>query len=226
MLRRTAAVVGMSLAAVAVTVTPAVGDDWWGSVQCGQSRGPGCDLGVGNGGGQSEPPKKRRAAPGPDGTADGRGDPALPRSSNPDLNLASCAYERSDFEPPPDVVRTSYDGGAGSGGVEAAAFAVGRPVAGPEPGEAGAWYVYKCAAGGVRDALYRPPTPGNCARPCGSCGRPLAQGAPACHRPASVHQTPTAPVLSGRRQPTGAGRSDRRSAQGGQWSRRRARRCR
>ncbi len=39
----------------------------------------------------------------------------------------------------------------------AAAFTVGRPVADPQPGESGAWYVYKCAAGGVRDALYRPP---------------------------------------------------------------------
>ncbi|MBP5941275.1 hypothetical protein [Streptomyces acidiscabies] len=48
---------GVSLAAVAVTATPAVGGDWWGSVQCGQS----------------EPPKKRREATGPDGTADGRG---------------------------------------------------------------------------------------------------------------------------------------------------------
>ncbi|MFM9615794.1 hypothetical protein [Streptomyces niveiscabiei] len=55
------------------------------------------------------------------------------------------------------MVRTSYDGGTGSGGVVAAAFAVGRPVAEPKPGQPGAWYVYKCAAGGVRDALYRPP---------------------------------------------------------------------
>ncbi len=81
----------------------------------------------------------------------------VPNFSNPDLNLASCSYERSDFESPPDVVRTSYDGGTGGGGAVAAAFAVGRPVADPKPGEPGAWYVYKCAAGGVRDALYRPP---------------------------------------------------------------------
>ncbi|MEU6573614.1 hypothetical protein [Streptomyces sp. NPDC046805] len=31
------------------------------------------------------------------------------------------------------------------------------PVADPKPGESGAWYVYKCEAGGVRDAVYRPP---------------------------------------------------------------------
>ncbi|WP_416968275.1 hypothetical protein [Streptomyces sp. 4F14] len=31
------------------------------------------------------------------------------------------------------------------------------PVADPKPSGPGAWYVYKCAAGGVRDALYRPP---------------------------------------------------------------------
>jgi len=37
-----------------------------------------------------------------------------------------------------------------------AAYSV-RPVAEPKPGEPGAWYVYRCEAGGVRDALYRPP---------------------------------------------------------------------
>ncbi|WP_257231871.1 hypothetical protein [Streptomyces sp. Rer75] len=31
------------------------------------------------------------------------------------------------------------------------------PIAEPKPGEDGAWYVYKCDAGGTRDALYRPP---------------------------------------------------------------------
>ncbi|MFC8429264.1 hypothetical protein [Streptomyces sp. NPDC057253] len=30
-------------------------------------------------------------------------------------------------------------------------------AADPQPGESGAWYVYKCEAGGVRDAVYRPP---------------------------------------------------------------------
>ncbi|MET8983196.1 hypothetical protein ABZX85_47260 [Streptomyces sp. NPDC004539] len=54
-------------------------------------------------------------------------------------------------------MRTSYDGGAGGGGVVAVAYSVRRPVAEPKLGGAGAWYVYKCAAGGVRDALYRPP---------------------------------------------------------------------
>ncbi|WP_275560537.1 hypothetical protein [Streptomyces sp. 5-6(2022)] len=30
-------------------------------------------------------------------------------------------------------------------------------MAEPKPGEDGAWYVYKCDAGGTRDAFYRPP---------------------------------------------------------------------
>ncbi|MFM9442594.1 hypothetical protein [Streptomyces acidiscabies] len=39
----------------------------------------------------------------------------------------------------------------------AAVYAVSRPVVEPTPGQPGAWYVYRCEAGGVRDALYRPP---------------------------------------------------------------------
>ncbi|HEY8986484.1 MAG TPA: hypothetical protein VIU15_43800 [Streptomyces sp.] len=60
------------------------------------------------------------------------------------------------------MVQTSYSGGRGEGGVMAAGYvprapSVVVPAADPKPGEAGAWYEYKCEAGGVRDALYRPP---------------------------------------------------------------------
>jgi len=154
-LRRTAVVVGVSLVAVVAAVTPAVGDDWWGSVQCGQKPNPGCDLGAGNGDTRSAPHEGRRDTSRP-GKPSGRGDGSgreVPRFSNPDLNLASCSYERSDYEPPPGAVQASYSDG---GGAVAIAYSA-RPVAEPKPGEPGAWYVYRCAAGGVRDALYRPP---------------------------------------------------------------------
>jgi hypothetical protein len=83
------------------------------------------------------------------------------------LNLADCSYKRSDYTPPPGVVQTGFGGSAGTGRrVEPAVLTVSaRPAAaepvagadGPQPGEKGAWYVYKCTQDGVLDGVYRPP---------------------------------------------------------------------
>lgn len=159
MLRRTLFVACTAGAVVIASPLPALADDVWRSVDCVQNPYPGCELGVGSGGTHQAHPPRERGRSGSGGTSaeDGDDGPVVPKFSNPDLNLAQCAYERSDYTPPPAAVQTSHDGGTGGGGVVAAAYAVGRPVADPKPGEPGAWYVYKCAAGGVRDALYRPP---------------------------------------------------------------------
>jgi hypothetical protein len=51
---------------------------------------------------------------------------------------------------------------------------VARPVAGPEPGAPGAWYVYRCTGPGTRDALYRPPIWVPDAKPGGAPGPTVA----------------------------------------------------
>lgn len=160
--------VGLSLVAAMAGAVPAWSDDSWGSVDCTQNPHPGCDLGAGKGP-QKESPDRRGGGESPE--RGGGGDSGGSRrredqeSSNPDFNRADCSYRRSDYKPPADAQSVSYQGSL-IGGVPTAQSAVFHaqaqlrvvgPVAGPKPGEDGAWYVYKCDAGGTRDALYRPP---------------------------------------------------------------------
>lgn len=169
MLRRVIVAVGVAAAAVIVSSLPAMADGW-GNVDCTQNPIPGCDLGAGSGGRHSAPPKDGGGSSGSGGTSSGGGNGGgsareKPEYSNPDLNLADCSYQRSDYKLPPGVAQTAYDGGQDGGGAVVAVSAVYSPTtpsevvpaADPKPGESGAWYVYKCAAGGVRDAVYRPP---------------------------------------------------------------------
>jgi len=81
----------------------------------------------------------------------------------PALPMADCAYVRSDYQPPAGVVRpASYQPSATSGLMVRPALLGSsgpsvRPVA-SQPGQGpGAWYIYRCARGGERDALYRAP---------------------------------------------------------------------
>lgn len=170
MLRQAAAATGLSLVIVGVATIPAFGDGGWGSVQCDQNPHPGCELGAGSGGRHGGSPRDGEGLPGSGGTSGGGGNGGSggqeqPKSSNPDLNLADCSYQRSDYRPPPAVTQTAFDDEQGGGGVIAVVSAVYSsaapsavlPAADPKPGESGAWYVYKCEAGGVRDAVYRPP---------------------------------------------------------------------
>ncbi|MFD8716893.1 hypothetical protein ACFV2H_02375 [Streptomyces sp. NPDC059629] len=169
MLRRAVAATGLSLAIVGAAVVPAFGDGGWGSVQCDQNPHPGCELGAGSSGGENGTPRHsggRSSGSGSTssgGGSNGDGGGEAPRSSNPNLNLADCSYQRSDYKSPPEAAQTAYEGA--SGGAAAAVSAVYSPAtpsavvpaADPKPGESGAWYVYKCTADGVRDAVYRPP---------------------------------------------------------------------
>ncbi|GHE44026.1 ATP/GTP-binding protein [Streptomyces longispororuber] len=144
---------------------PALADPGWGNVDCSQHPHPGCELDAGKGreGGRKAPRLEGRgAAPRPRGGEGGGGGNG---SRERDPNLARCAYERSDYEPPGPVVNAAYQEPAVSGAQLVAAAAperVAEPgsaaqVADPRPGEEGAWYVYKCSSSGFRDAFYRPP---------------------------------------------------------------------
>ncbi len=144
----------------------AVAGDEWGAADCSQNPLPGCELGAGTNGRDSAPHHESRGSDSDGetgGSGDSRGESAVPKSRNPDLNLADCSYQRSDYEPPPTTVQTTYVGPSGGlVGAQAAVYIPSPsiavvPAAEPKPGEPGAWYVYKCTAGGVRDALYRPP---------------------------------------------------------------------
>lgn len=171
MLRQAAVAAGLSLVIVGAAAVPAFGDGGWGSVQCDQNPHPGCELGAGSGGGQRNAlPRGGGSSADSGGTSSGGGSAGggardEPEHSNPDLNLADCSYQRSDYKAPPGVAQTAYEGGQSGGGTVVAVSAVyflAIPsavvaAADPKSGESGAWYVYKCQAGGVRDAVYRPP---------------------------------------------------------------------
>lgn len=159
---------GLSLAVVAGGAGTTMAGDEWGAADCSQNPLPGCELGAGSGG-QDRAPRPDGGGPSSGSGSSGgggssRGGPEEPKSRNPDLNLADCSYQRSDYQSPPTAVHAAY-GDRPVGGVAVAPAAVYSatsqgavvPVADPQPGESGAWYVYKCTAGGVRDALYRPP---------------------------------------------------------------------
>ena len=160
--RRLGVVTGLVLTVMAVWGVPAAGDSGWGSVDCSQNPYPGCELGVGAG-----PEEVRLPVGGGSGgrelTGGGDGGEEELDHANPDWNRADCAYERADdFAPPPEFVPTSFSPTPDGGSAVVPAAFVGFtgpvvPVAEPEPGEEGAWYVYRCTSDGVRDALYQPP---------------------------------------------------------------------
>ncbi|MGP4083867.1 hypothetical protein [Streptomyces sp. KR55] len=167
MLRRVVIVTGLTALGVVGSVVPALADDPWTTVDCAQNPHPGCDLGAGDGGAQQPAPHSGGGGGVPGqrrGGGTGGGAPQPPRFANPDLNRAKCSYQRSDYQPstvaPAAYVPTPSNRVPA---VQPAVFraygpsAAARRVDDPQPGEDGAWYVYRCEAGGVRDAYYRPP---------------------------------------------------------------------
>lgn len=161
MLRRPALVGAATVLLVGLATWPAAATGGWGSVECDQNDHPGCELGAGSGsssaGGKSDNPghPARGHKKGSSGSTH-----AKPKDPNPDLNLADCSYQRSDYVPPPGVLQTGYSGARNDAmpAVYRPAPPAGAvPADGPKPGQPGAWYVYKCSADGVRDAFYRPP---------------------------------------------------------------------
>lgn len=162
MLRRPLLVAGAGAALVLGGAVPAFADDGWGAVDCAQNPHPGCELGAGKGDRATEAPRhaQPRKHPNADGgNSYGRkgGGKAAPR----DPNLATCAYERSNYKPPPEVAPAIYPRSAGRQRSRAvqATFTRGLGAAGNAyaPQGDGGWYVYRCTKGGTRDAFYRPP---------------------------------------------------------------------
>lgn len=167
MLRRGVVCAGLAAVVVLAAAGPALADGW-GSVDCTQNRYPGCRLGAGSGGqyrsgGHGGGSSGRSHRSGTGGGSRSGGSHERAKNPNPDLNLATCSYQRSDYEPPPGAVQTAYEGPVGGTTVFPAVYeAVAGPVRvvpvdAPRPGRSGAWYVYKCMQDGVRDAVYRPP---------------------------------------------------------------------
>ncbi|WP_410675369.1 hypothetical protein [Amycolatopsis sp. cmx-4-68] len=147
-------------AVLVVSGSPAVADDWYGDVACGQNPHPGCELGAGQRGTATHPP----TAPGKPSPS--RGKPGAPADPWGDRLLgqggprADCSYVRSDYQPPANGVRTISHRSRPAAGMQ---FASARrrldrsPILGQAPGQGGAWYVYRCTGEGERDALYRAP---------------------------------------------------------------------
>jgi hypothetical protein len=167
MLRRAGAVAGLSLAVVVAGAGTAIAGDPWGTADCSQNPYPGCELGAGNGGQHSAPShggggsSGRGSDNGGSGGGGGGGSDGGNFNPNPNLN---CSYQRSDYKPPPGVANAAYvkPPTRRAPVAVAAVFHPGKqsaavPIADPNSGQPGSWYVYKCSGNGVHDAFYRPP---------------------------------------------------------------------
>jgi len=174
-MRRIATITGIVAISVLGAAVPAVADNGWGSTSCSQVPSPACDLGAGIGGDNGKPggnsgngnTKPGHPGSGSSGNIDPNpGDVIVGGNSN----LAHCSYVKSDYQPPAGgVVTAVYARPLHPGGTTAqpAVFlrpvtdsriaTLALPVAGPTPGQQGAWYVWKCTGPGAVDALYRPP---------------------------------------------------------------------
>jgi hypothetical protein len=93
MLKRSATVTGIATVLLIVGAVPAFAADPWSDVDCGQTPSPGCDIGVGTGGGSGNP------KPGQD-NAPSQHDDGRPASTGGDESLAACDYRPSDYRPP------------------------------------------------------------------------------------------------------------------------------
>ncbi len=157
MLKRPLAAIGVATAVVLAGAAEAFADDGWGVVDCSQNPRPGCELGVGKGGGGSDVPRRTYPRTPPSVGNGGGGGTAAPR----DPNLADCAYERSGYKPPPEVAPAAYPRSAGRQRSRAVQVTLthGLGAAGEDSARQGngGWYVYRCTRGGTRDAFYRPP---------------------------------------------------------------------
>lgn len=201
-MRRIAVVAIVVLASVAGGVGTAFAATPWGGVNCDQTPTPACQLGAGSGGDQG--------GGGPTGGGQGDsghsgggshqgGGNAQPNNPGDQIiggggNLANCSYVPSDYQPPAGAVtaaavRPLNPAGSGTPSsvvpvaytLTAARTALApRAAAGPTPGQAGSWYVWKCTTAGITDGAYHLPVwiPN---------GQP-APGAPALPSPAQLAQ--------------------------------------
>lgn len=144
-----AALVAMASALAQPAPEPPPSGDGWGSVSCSETPSPACDLGAGSGGAPAPAPDVDRATPDDRGPGSGGADEAVQP-----VDGVRCSYVISDFRPPGDgLVPASFDTTAAVVVVPAAT----RREQQPEPGEDGAWYLWRCSGDGFRDSLYRPP---------------------------------------------------------------------
>ena len=162
MLKRLTIVVGLAVLAGTLWCAPAAAEGWWGSVQCGNAAAqPGCDLTAGHTSGAPDSRPQPLQNPKPnntnlDSTTDG-----LDTAEDKPATI-HCSYVRSDYRPP---IATAPSLPSGPPLVaQPAAFIrptttqiTPRAVAEPDPGQHGAWYVYKCDGPGAHDAVYRSP---------------------------------------------------------------------
>lgn len=94
MLSRAATTTGLVGILIIAGATPAFASDPWGDVDCGQNPLPGCDIGVGNGGGTGNPRPSQEQAPSQ------HDDHSGPAPTGGDESLAVCDYRPSEYRPP------------------------------------------------------------------------------------------------------------------------------
>lgn len=128
--------------------------DGWGSVSCSETPSPACDLGAGSGGGSASPPRPNRAGPRGSDPPNGGGEDGAAQP----VDGVRCFYVISDYEPPGGgLVPASFSVSERSPSAAVVRVATVVREQQPEPGEDGAWYLWRCSGDGFRDSLYRPP---------------------------------------------------------------------
>lgn len=174
-MRSIAIVLGITAVGVLGVARPALADDSWSSTNCEQTPSPVCELQVGKGArGQMPRGNLGNGNRNPGRTSSGNHSLGGSDSNSGDTSIdTKCSYVRSDYQPPPEgAISVAYTRPVNPGGVTVipavlihpAAPAVMLASAGPESGQPGAWYVWKCASSGredtkliIMDSFYRPP---------------------------------------------------------------------
>ncbi|MEV7042845.1 hypothetical protein [Amycolatopsis sp. NPDC051061] len=162
--RRLGIVAASASAVMLVSVAPAVAEDWYGDVDCGQSSYPGCELGAGQRG-HDAPARRPDPRPGAPELQDGQRDTQPPpgdRIVDGEDTRADCSYVRSDYQPPSDGIQTASHSlhRSRANGIQLVSLTRTRSTVSrlvQAPGQGGAWYVYQCSGPGSRDALFRAP---------------------------------------------------------------------
>src|SRR6266496_1872949 len=97
MLRHILTVSSMAAILIIISAAPAFADDPWIDVDCGQTPSPGCDIGVGNGGGTGNPHTGQGQTSPPQGDHSGH------EPVGGGENQAVCDYRPSGYRPPGSI---------------------------------------------------------------------------------------------------------------------------
>jgi hypothetical protein len=148
MLRRVSVLIGTVSTLGVIASGPAFAS-FWGGVDCEQAPYAGCQVQAGQGRQPGDAPSRPQR---PSSGGRETGPPPAQGDESQGDSGADCQYVRSDYQPPSQGSATiAYHPRNGTVRATRALYRT------QQPGERGAWYLYRCSGQGGRDSAYRPP---------------------------------------------------------------------